>query len=59
MTTPTITPVVPFYANQPCRVCARPMTAEGVFVTDDQRWCRPCSSTLRDLLNATLPVVQI
>lgn len=40
--------------DQPCRVCARPMTAEGVFVTDDQRWCRPCASTLRDLLNILL-----
>lgn len=45
----------PFYANQPCRVCARPMAAEGVFITDDQKWCRPCARTLRDLLNSTLP----
>lgn len=47
----TLAPAQPFYANLPCRVCTRPMGPDGVFLTDDQKWCRPCASSLRDLLN--------
>jgi len=30
------------------------LKGDGWRVTDDQRWCRPCASTLRDLLNILL-----
>lgn len=52
-------PAAPFYATHPCGTCRGAVGPDGVFVTDDQKWCRPCAMRLRDLLNATLPVVQI
>lgn len=47
-------PVAPFYATHPCCVCGHQLTAAGVFVTDHQKWCRPCAMSLRDLLNSLL-----
>jgi hypothetical protein len=46
---------LPFYATHPCCLCTHPVAAAGVFITDQQKWCRPCAVRLRDLLNATLP----
>lgn len=60
MTTPTPTPTPtqtasrPFYVNEPCATCRREIGADGVWVTEEQKWCRRCARTLRGLLDALL-----
>ena len=48
------TSAAPFYATHLCCVCGHQVTAAGVFVTDHQKWCRPCAERLSALLRTIL-----
>lgn len=43
-------PIVPFYINQPCGTCSARVGPDGVWVSDNQRWCRDCARGLMSLL---------
>ena len=52
--TPTQTMNRPFYVNEPCATCHHEIGADGVWVTEEQKWCRPCAVLLSGLLNSVL-----
>lgn len=54
MTAPTPTMNRPFYVNEPCATCRHEIGPDGVWVTEDQKWCRRCAVLLSGLLNSVL-----